>query len=101
MNPIRWPPSCRLLCVLHRLLPDHMKFIVGLFGLVVMVSASGCAKTDRIDRTLVTVDVSGVWGSMVSHEIRLDLQQKATKVTGSIQNQTVGVTSVTGFRWTR
>ena len=57
----------------------------------VLVFASGCAQKDWIDRTLVTVDVSGVWtGSlatldgqpMVSLDIRLDLQQKAAKVTG-------------------
>jgi len=54
----------------------------------------GCVKQDWIDRTLVTGDVSGVWtGSvvsldgqpMVSYEVRFELQQKATKVTGSYE----------------
>ena len=54
-----------------------------------------CARQDWIDRTLVTTDVSGVWtGSivsldgqpMISSDVRLELQQKATKVTGSLQS---------------
>jgi hypothetical protein len=37
MNPIRWPPSCRLsVCVLHRLLSDHMRLIVGLLAVVTL-----------------------------------------------------------------
>ena len=71
-----------------------MKFIARLLITATLLFASGCAKTDWIDRTLVTEDISGVWtGSlvsldgqpMVSLEVRLDLQQKATKVTGSIE----------------
>jgi len=61
IDPTRWPlavPSP--LCVLHRLPPDHMKLLVWLFGLIVLASAPGCAKTDWIDWTLVTVDVTGV-----------------------------------------
>ena len=51
---------------------------------VALVLASGCAQQDWIDRTLVTVDVTGSWygtmrgaaGAMGdSGEIRLDLQQ--------------------------
>jgi hypothetical protein len=36
-----------------------MKLIVGLLAAVTLVFGSGCAKTDWIDRTLVTVDVTG------------------------------------------
>src|SRR5262245_39131719 len=59
-----------------------------------LVFASGCAQKDWIDRTLVTGDVSGVWtGSMatldgqpmISIDVRLDLRQKAAKVTGSFE----------------
>jgi len=51
--------------------------------------ASGCVKQqDWIDRTLVTVDVTGVWegtqttGTGVVVPIVLDLKQKGAKVTG-------------------
>jgi hypothetical protein len=59
-----------------------------------LVFASGCAKTDWIDRTLVTVDVTGSWygtiGSVGSSmgtgsEMWLDLQQAGSKVTGSVR----------------
>ena len=54
-----------------------------------------CVRQDWIDRTLVTADVSGVWtGSavsldgqpMISIDMRLELKQQATKVTGSLQS---------------
>jgi hypothetical protein len=70
-----------------------MKALIGL-----LIATRSCRlrlrKTDWIDRTLVTENVSGVWtGSMVtldgqpmvSLEVRLELQQKATKVTGSME----------------
>jgi hypothetical protein len=71
-----------------------MKVLIGLLIATTLLVGSGCAKTDWIDRTLVTENVSGVWtGSMVtldgqpmvSLEVRLELQQKATKVTGSME----------------
>ena len=51
------------------------------------VFASGCAQQDWIDRTLVTVDVTGVWeetqtGTNFSWGIELDLKQEGAKVTG-------------------
>ena len=47
----------------------------------------GCASTDWIDRTLVTVDVTGVWEGSWSTgqgtgDVRLTLQQRGPKVTG-------------------
>jgi hypothetical protein len=72
-----------------------MKTIVRvLVATALVLGGFGCAKSDWIDRTLVTENVSGVWtGSMVSLDgqpmvsldVRLDLQQKATKVTGSME----------------
>jgi len=68
------------------------------FVATALVFGSGCAKQDWIDRTLVTADVSGVWtGSVASHdgqtaisfELRLELRQNATKVTGSFEPTTV------------
>jgi len=61
------------------------------FVATALVLVSGCAQQDWIDRTLVTVDVSGVWtGSAATLDgqpsfnlhLRLDLRQKAAKVTG-------------------
>jgi hypothetical protein len=63
-----------------------------LFGL-------GCAKTDWIDRTLVTVDVTGAWtGSVVSpdgqpainSDVRLEMQQNGSKVIGSFIGTVLG-----------
>jgi hypothetical protein len=59
-----------------------------------LVFASGCAQTDWIDRTLVTVDVTGSWHGTIggvgssmgsSSEMWLDLQQAGSKVTGSVR----------------
>ena len=52
-----------------------------------LVVASGCAQKDWIDRTLVTENVAGAWtGSFgegnCRREVRLDLQQDGSKVTG-------------------
>src|SRR5262247_576917 len=54
----------------------------------------GCAKQDWIDRTLVTVDVTGVWegkqdfgpGGGGDRDIVIVLQQQGAKVTGEIRN---------------
>ena len=55
---------------------------------------SGCARADWIDRTLVTVDVTGVWTgrAYIPHavtgliiDMRLELQQEGPKVKGSIR----------------
>ena len=69
-----------------------MNAIVGLLVAAVLAVGSGCVKTDWIDRTLVTVDVTGTWsGSMSgvgitgSRELRLDLEQKGSTVKGSVQ----------------
>src|SRR5215468_4210237 len=52
--------------------------------------ASGCAKPDWIQQTLVTVDVTGVWvgtmgNSWVSAGVRFELEQEGAKVKGFIQ----------------
>jgi hypothetical protein len=38
-----------------------MKTIVGILIAATLLFGSGCAKTDWIDRTLVTEDVTGTW----------------------------------------
>ena len=42
-----------------------MKIIAGLIIAAALVFSFGCAKTDWIDRTLVTVDVTGTWEGRV------------------------------------
>src|SRR5262245_42812611 len=54
---------------------------------VSLVVPMGCAKPDWIQQTLVTVDVTGVWvGSLgkppITTEVRLELEQQGSKVTG-------------------
>ena len=58
-----------------------------------IVLASGCVKQDWIDRTLVTVDVAGVWegkqtGTTLTwvRDTVFVLQQRGPKVTGEIRN---------------
>jgi hypothetical protein len=55
---------------------------------------AGCAGTDWIERTLVTVDVTGVWSgrAYIPHatagliiDVRLDLEQEGAKVKGSMR----------------
>ena len=54
-----------------------------------LAMSAGCAKTDWIDRTLVTVDVTGTWygssAGSAGREIFLELKQDASKVTGSVR----------------
>jgi hypothetical protein len=57
---------------------------------VAVVLVSGCAQTDWIDRTLVTVDVTGVWegtqtGTGFVNSIELVLKQEGAKVTGEMK----------------
>jgi hypothetical protein len=72
-----------------------MKSIVCLLIASTLTVASGCAKTDWIDRTLVTVDVTGTWSGSAGQgsnifSLLLELQQEGSKVTGSMQMQGTG-----------
>jgi hypothetical protein len=79
-----------------------MKFIVGLLAVVTLAFGSGCAEQDWIDRTLVTVDVTGTWHGALSapsggvagtFELWLELEQDGQTVKGSVRmipSQTVG-----------
>ena len=54
--------------------------------LILMVSvvvSVGCAKSDWIQQTLVTVDVTGTWRSTEGGLIELKLEQQGSKVSGS------------------
>jgi hypothetical protein len=54
-----------------------------LFIAATLIFAAGCVKQDWIDRTLVTVDVTGVWVLVPDEVLRLELKQEGTKATGS------------------
>jgi hypothetical protein len=65
-----------------------------------LVFASGCAKQDWIERTLVTVDVTGTWYGSVGGEggfardLIFELEQTGSRVTGSMRyNTTTGTTA--------
>jgi len=77
-----------------------MKLIVaGLLGVVTFVFGSGCAKQDWIDRTLVTVDVTGTWegkvgggGTGSSYGVfYFVLEQQGSTVTGTTRGHSRGV----------
>jgi len=66
-----------------------MRAALGIIA-VVFVFASGCTQKDWIDRTLVTVDVTGVWegtqmGTGFAWGIELVLKQEGAKVTGEVK----------------
>jgi hypothetical protein len=54
-----------------------------------LVLGSGCAQKDWIDRTLVTVDVTGKWYGQLqaigSRAILFDLEQQGSTVKGALQ----------------
>ena len=68
-----------------------MRAVLGVIA-AALVFASGCAQKDWIDRTLVTVDVTGVWEGTQAGTIGAGgiivfvLQQQGPKVTGEIRN---------------
>src|SRR5215471_16636738 len=49
-----------------------------------LACASSCAKPDWIQDTLVTVDVTGTWVRTEGAPVELKLEQRGSKVTGSI-----------------
>jgi hypothetical protein len=67
---------------------DDMKAIVGLLVAVALAVGSGCVKQDWIDRTLVTVDVTGTWYGTTTGagggEVWLELEQKGSTVKGFV-----------------
>ena len=64
---------------------DHPKTTT-VWLLVATMLALGCARSDWIDRTLVTENVTGVWfgteGGPSPRELFLELQQQGARVTG-------------------
>jgi len=68
-----------------------VKLGAGLLGVVTLLFGSGCTKTDWIDRTLVTVDVTGVWRGTLTmsgvntFNVEMTLEQRAAKVIGQLR----------------
>ena len=64
-----------------------MNLTIRLLVTTTLLLASGCAKTDWIDRTLVTVDVTGTWegtffGAATSLDFQFELEQQGSTVKG-------------------
>ena len=70
--------------------PASWSVVAGLVVPVLLFAASGCARPDWIEQTLVTVDVTGVWrgtsgrggSGYAGGNIELTLVQSGSKVTG-------------------
>jgi len=84
MDPTRWPLARSSPA------PAAMKALIGLLTVATLLIGSGCAKQDWIDRTLVTVDVTGRWtgkwfGGSGGGDFGMTLEQTGPKVTGSVE----------------
>ncbi len=60
-----------------------MKIIAAVLIAAALAFGSGCARPDWIERTLVTVDVTGTWsgsvqgaGAFATHSVSLQLEQQ-------------------------
>jgi hypothetical protein len=70
-----------------------MRTIAGLILTTLLSMTAGCARTDWIDRTLVTVDVTGTWSGTVGGtgtggnvpDFLLDLEQQGSTVKGTMR----------------
>jgi hypothetical protein len=71
-----------------------MRTIAGLLLATLQVVTAGCAQKDWIDRTLVTVDVTGTWygtarapsgGLTGSYDFWFELEQKGATVKGVVR----------------
>jgi hypothetical protein len=67
-----------------------MKIVGSVLLVAALVAASGCARPDWIERTLVTVDVTGVWSGtwtngLYNTELWMELKQTGPKVTGNLK----------------
>jgi len=73
--------------------------VLAVGSLVAAMLASGCAKPDWIEQTLVTVDVTGTWvGSTgkgnFSREVWLELEQQGSKVMGTFRPTSTSLTQL-------
>ena len=80
MDPTRWP-------LVRSPAPAAMNALIALLIATTFVVCSGCAKPDWIDRTLVTVDVTGKWEGPATgaNQYWFELEQRGTTVKGSVR----------------
>lgn len=67
-----------------------MRAIARMILVAALVCGSGCARSDWIDRTLVTVDVTGTWEGSASNAqgaswFQFDLAQQGSQVKGTVR----------------
>jgi hypothetical protein len=77
-----------------------MRTIAGLLLTALLTMSTGCARTDWIDRTLVTVDVTGTWSGRwagSSPELLFELEQQGSTVKGFMR-YTAGSSAYVGAR---
>ena len=73
-------------------LADHTRTIARVLIIAALAFGSGCAQTDWIGRTLVTVDVTGSWhgratgvgGGFLIGDFFLELDQQGSTVKGTL-----------------
>jgi len=77
-----------------------MRALIGLLIATTLALGSGCAKQDWINRTLVTVDVTGAWrgspggpGTQNPGALFLELRQEGASVQGFIRQGASGAAS--------
>ena len=71
-----------------------MKALLGLLIVTTLAIGSGCANSDRIERTGSTVDVSGIWSGVIEEAgtaVSFDLEQHGSTVEGAMQGETAGM----------
>jgi hypothetical protein len=69
-----------------------MKTTVRVFLVAALACGSGCVRSDWIEQTLVTVNVTGTWRSTEGGLFELELEQQGPRVNGSMQMK--GLTSL-------
>jgi hypothetical protein len=78
-----------------------VRTLAGLFFATLLTMTAGCARTDWIDRTLVTVDVTGAWEGSVGGmggtgsppgNLLFELEQQGSIVKGSLRLRALAAT---------
>ena len=69
---------------------DARGMMTACLAIFLVLTASGCARSDWIQSTLVTVDVTGIWRGTFARtggggDVELTLQQRGPKVTGQLK----------------
>ena len=71
-----------------------MKGLIGLLIATMLAIGPGCANSGRIERTPLTVNVSGIWSGVVEEagtDVSFDLEQHGSTVEGTLQSEAPGM----------